>query len=168
MESLTHALARKARKIIEEVEKLGGMTSAIEAGMPKLRIEESRGAAPGAHRSRRRRHRRGQQVPARRSEDEIDMLDIDNAAVRESQIARLKKLRAKRDAARSRPRSPALTQVPRRTVRATCSRPAIEAARARATVGEISDALEEVLTRYRAEIRSIWGCMARCSTTTTS
>ena len=159
MESLTHALARKALATIDEVEKLGGMTRAIESGMPKLRIEES---------SARRQARvdRGEDVivgvnkfqPA--EEPTLDIREIDNTAVREAQVARLKRIRASRDATRVGASLEALTRAAE-TGSGNLLELAIEAARARATVGEISDALEKVWGRYRAEIRAISGVYGR-------
>lgn len=155
MESLTHALARKALGIIEEVEQMGGMTRAIEAGMPKLRIEET---------SARRQARvdRGEDVIVGVNkfrldeEPEIDTREIDNTAVREAQIARLKQIRAKRDGGKVEAALQALAACGE-TGKGNLLALAVEAARARATVGEISTALEKVWGRYRAEIRSITG-----------
>jgi len=155
MESLTHALARKALGIIEEVEAMGGMTKAIEAGMPKLRIEET------AARRQARIDRSEDiivgvnkfQLP---EEPEIDIREIDNRAVREAQVARLKTIRATRDAAHVRGALEALTQAAQ-SGQGNLLELAVAAARARATVGEISDALEKVWGRYHAQIRSISG-----------
>ncbi|HWP67090.1 MAG TPA: methylmalonyl-CoA mutase [Candidatus Limnocylindria bacterium] len=155
MESLTHALAAKALGIIDEVEALGGMTKAIESGMPKLRIEETAAR-------RQARIDRGEDVIVgvnryRLSEEpEVDLREIDNTAVREAQVARLQRLRATRDAARCRAALDALTRAAERGDENLLAL-AVEAARARATVGEISAALEKVWGRYRAEIRSISG-----------
>jgi len=155
MESLTHALARKALGIIEEVEAMGGMTKAIEAGMPKLRIEETAAR-------RQARIDRGEdiivgvnkfQLP---EEPEIDIREIDNTAVREAQIARLKRIRETRDAAKVRGTLEALTRAAESGAGNVLAL-AVDAARARATVGEISDALEKVWGRYHAQIRSISG-----------
>jgi methylmalonyl-CoA mutase len=155
MEALTHALARKALGIIEEVEKLGGMTRAIESGMPKLRIEE-------AAARRQARIDRGEDVIVGvnkfqlAEEPPLDVREIDNTAVREAQIARLKRIRATRDAATVRAALDALTSAAE-SGEGNVLELAIEAARARASVGEISDALEKVWGRYHAEIRSISG-----------
>jgi len=155
MESLTHALAAKALGIIEEVERIGGMTKAIEAGMPKLRIEETAAR-------RQARIDRGEdiivgvnkfQLP---EEPEIDIREIDNRAVREAQIARLRTIRATRDAAAVGTTLEALTQAAQGG-HGNLLELAVAAARARATVGEISDALEKVWGRYHAQIRSISG-----------
>jgi methylmalonyl-CoA mutase len=155
MESLTHALARKALGIIEEVEKLGGMTKAIEAGMPKLRIEETAAR-------RQARIDRGEDVIVGVNkfklpeEPEIDTREIDNKAVREAQIARLKKIRETRDGKKVAAALEALTQAAQNG-QGNLLALGIEAARVRATVGEISDAMEKVWGRYHAEIRSISG-----------
>jgi len=154
IESLTHALASEAWKLIEEVEEMGGMTKAVASGMPKLRIEE-------AAARKQARIDRGEEVivgvnkyrPPK--EDPIEILDIDNAKVRESQIARLKQIRAIRDEARCRAALAALTEGARGNANLLAL--AIEAARARASVGEISDAMEEAFGRRRAEIKSISG-----------
>jgi methylmalonyl-CoA mutase len=155
MEALTHALARKALGIIEEVEAMGGMTKAIEAGMPKLRIEETAAR-------RQARVDRGEDVIVGvnkyqlAEEPPIDIREIDNTAVREAQIARLKRIRATRDAGRVQATLDALTQAAR-SGEGNLLALAVEAARARATVGEISSALEKVWGRYHAEVRSISG-----------
>ena len=155
MESLTHALARKALGIIDEVERLGGMTRAIEAGMPKLRIEET--AA--------RRQARVDRVEdvivgvnkfRLEQEPEIDTREIDNSAVREAQVARLAQIKKTRDARQVEATLAALTRSAE-TGEGNLLGLAVEAARARATVGEISSALEKVWGRYHAEIKSISG-----------
>jgi methylmalonyl-CoA mutase len=154
VESLTQSLAAEAWKLIEEVEELGGMTKAVEAGLPKLRIEES---------SARRQARvdRGEDVIVgvnkyvAPDDTPIDFLDVDNAKVRADQIARLAELRANRDQARCDAALEALTEGARGT--ANLLELCIEASRARATVGEISDAMEKVFSRHRAVIRSISG-----------
>jgi len=155
MESLTHALAAKALGIIEEVERLGGMTKAIESGMPKLRIEETAAR-------RQARVDRGEDVIVGVNrfrlpeEPEIDTREIDNTAVREAQVRRLEEIRARRDSAKVREALDALTNAAG-SGEGNLLELAVEAARARATVGEISSALEKVYGRYRAEIRSISG-----------
>jgi methylmalonyl-CoA mutase len=155
MEALTHALARKALNLIEEVEALGGMTKAIEAGMPKLRIEET------AARRQARIDRAEDiivgvnkfQLP---EEPQIDIREIDNTAVREAQIARLQRIRATRDATVVRATLAALTRAAE-AGGGNLLDLAVAAARARATVGEISGALEAVWGRYHAQVRSISG-----------
>jgi len=155
MESLTHALARKALGIIEEVETLGGMTKAIESGMPKLRVEETAAR-------RQARVDRGEDVIVgvnkyrSPEEPELDLREIDNTAVRNAQVARLGRVKAERDPARCRAALDALTGAADGG-EGNLLALAVEAARARATVGEISEALERVWGRYRAEVRSISG-----------
>lgn len=155
MESLTHALARKAMNTIEEVEAMGGMVKAIEAGMPKLRIEETAAR-------RQARIDRGEDIIVGVNkfrlpeEPEIEIREIDNTAVRERQIERLKKIRATRDQARVEAALNALTRAAE-TGEGNLLALAVEAARARATVGEISAALEKVWGRYQAEVRSVSG-----------
>jgi methylmalonyl-CoA mutase len=155
MESLTHALALKALGIIEEVEEMGGMTRAIEAGMPKLRIEETAAR-------RQARVDRGEDVIVGvnkfrlAEEPPIDTREIDNTAVREAQVGRLKRVREARDASRVRATLEELGRAAE-SGKGNLLELAVEAARARATVGEISEALERVWGRYHAEIRSISG-----------
>jgi len=158
VESLTAAIAREAEKLIGEVEALGGMTKAIEVGMPKLRIEE-------AATRRQARIDRGEDVVVgvnkyRTSEPtEVEILDIDNTEVREKQVARLTQIRATRDAARCAAALAALEAGARGTS-ANVLELAVDCARARATVGEISDAMERVFGRHRAQVRSVSGVYA--------
>ena len=155
MESLTHALAAKALGIIEEVERLGGMTRAIEQGMPKLRIEET-----AARRQARVDRVEDVIVGVNKfrldEEPEIDTREIDNTAVREAQVARLAQIKKTRNAAAVESALNALTRCAE-TGEGNLLGLAVEAARARATVGEISSALEKVWGRYHAEIKSISG-----------
>ena len=154
VEALTCALAREAAALIDEVEALGGMTQAVAAGMPKLRIEE-------AAARRQARIDRGEDVVVgvnRYAADDDDMpalLDVDNKAVRETQIARIRVVRAGRDEATCRAALARLTEAARGDGNLLV--PAIEAMRARATVGEVSDALEAVFTRHRATVRAVSG-----------
>ncbi|MFZ1481007.1 MAG: methylmalonyl-CoA mutase [Paracoccaceae bacterium] len=154
VESLTHQLAEQAWKLIEEVEAMGGMTKAVASGMPKLRIEESAAR-------RQAMIDRGDEVVVGvnkyrlAKEDPIDILDIDNVAVREAQIARLKATRAARDEAKC---QAALADLTRRAEQGgNLLAAAVEAARARASVGEISDAMEKVFGRHRAEVKMLAG-----------
>jgi len=155
LESLTASVAAEARTLIGEVEDLGGMTKAIEVGMPKLRIEE-------AAARRQARIDRGEEVIVGvnkyqpEEKDSVDLLDIDNGAVRESQIARLEKIRASRDTNACNAALDALTKAAQNQSGNLLAL-TVDAARARATVGEISDALEKCYTRHRAVIRSISG-----------
>ncbi|WP_111731899.1 methylmalonyl-CoA mutase [Roseovarius amoyensis] len=154
VESLTNELAEKAWALMEEVETMGGMTKAVESGMPKLRIEET--AA-----TRQAMIDRGEEVIVgvnkyrKESEDPIDILEVDNNAVRKSQIERLKKIRAERDEARCEAALNELTQ--RANEGGNLLEAAIVAARARASVGEISMAMEKVFGRHRAEVKTLAG-----------
>ncbi len=158
VESLTASLVAEARKLFDEVEALGGMTRAVESGMPKLRIEQSSAL-------RQARIDRGEEVIVgvnkyqREDEPEIDILDIDNSAVREAQIRRLKSVRSTRDTAACKAALEALTRAAG-DPSASLMDAAVNAARARATVGEISDALEAVYGRHRAQVQSISGVYA--------
>ena len=154
VETLTHQLAEEAWKLIEEVEAMGGMTKAVATGMPKLRIEESAARRQAAI-------DRGEDVIVgvnkyrKATEDAIDILDIDNVAVRESQIARLHATRTARDSAAC---DAALAELTRRAAEGgNLLEAAVTAARARATVGEISDAMEAVFGRHRAEVKTLAG-----------
>jgi len=154
VESLTNSMAEEAWKLIQEVEEMGGMTAAVESGLPKLRIEE-------AAARKQARIDRGEEVVVGvnkyrlEKEDDIDVLDIDNAAVREAQITRLTRVRGERDPVAWQASLDALTEGAKGD--ANLLELAVEAARARATVGEISDALEKVFDRHKAEIRSVSG-----------
>jgi methylmalonyl-CoA mutase len=155
VESLTNSMVEEARKLIDEVEALGGMTKAVESGMPKLRIEEAAAL-------RQARIDRGEEVIVGvnkyqlAEEPEIDVLDIDNTAVRESQVARLQRIRANRDEVAHKAALEALTQAAKEGSGNLLAL-AVDAARARATVGEISDALEAVYNRHKAITRSVSG-----------
>ena len=155
VESLTASIAAHARALIGEVEALGGMTKAVESGMPKLKIEESAAL-------RQARIDRGEETIVGVNKykvekpEKIDILDIDNTAVREAQVKRLKDVRAKRDEAKCRETLEALTRAASGG-NGNLLELSIEAMRARATVGEVSDALEKVYTRHRATIRSVTG-----------
>jgi len=158
VESLTHSLVVEARRIIDEVEELGGMTRAVESGMPKLRIEEA-----AARRQARIDRVEDVIVGVNRYQpdtaEEIDVLDIDNTRVREAQVARLKSVREGRDSDACAAALAALTQIAQSgegNLLAAC----VEAARARATVGEMSDAMEEAFGRHRATVKSISGVYA--------
>jgi methylmalonyl-CoA mutase len=155
VESLTQSLVAAAEELIREVEALGGMTKAVESGMPKLRIEE-------AAARRQARIDRGEEVIVGvnkyRPENPtaVDILDIDNAKVREQQVARLERIRQTRDGARLRAALDALDAAAK-SGSGNLLALAVEATRARATVGEISDTLEKVFTRHRATIHSVSG-----------
>ncbi|MBT6098782.1 MAG: methylmalonyl-CoA mutase, partial [Marinovum sp.] len=154
VEKLTADLADAAWQLIEEVDAMGGMTKAVASGMPKLRIEE-------AAAQRQANIDRGKQVIVGvnkyrlEEEDDIDILDIDNDAVREAQVARLQSIRKSRDDARC---DAALSEITRRAAEGgNLLEAAVEAARARATVGEISMAMEKVFGRHRAEVKTLAG-----------
>ena len=154
VEKLTADLADAAWQLIEEVDAMGGMTKAVASGMPKLRIEE-------AAAQRQANIDRGKQVIVGvnkyrlEEEDDIDILDIDNDAVREAQLARLQSIRKSRDDARC---DAALSEITRRAAEGgNLLEAAVEAARARATVGEISMAMEKVFGRHRAEVKTLAG-----------
>jgi len=158
IESLTNELVEAAMVLINEVEAMGGMTKAVESGMPKLRIEE-------AAVLQQTRVDRGEQVIVGvnkyqlAEEPDVDVLDIDNSAVREGQIARLNKLRAERDTEVCQQTLDALSQAAK-SGEGNLLELAVKAARARATVGEISDELEKHWGRHRAQSRSISGVYA--------
>ncbi len=154
VESLTAQLAEEAWKLMEEVEAMGGMTKAVAAGMPKLRIEESAAKRQAAI-------DRGQEVVVGvnkyrlAQQDPIDILDIDNVAVREAQIARIKATRDGRDEAGCLAALAALSDCA--AGQGNLLAAAVEAARARATVGEISMAMEKIFGRHRAEVKTLAG-----------
>jgi methylmalonyl-CoA mutase len=155
VERLTHELAERARAHMAEVEDLGGMAKAIEAGIPKMRIEEA------AARTQARIDRGEQRLVGvnwlRPEHDErIEILKVDNRAVRDAQIARLEKLRTERDEVATQRALEALTNAAR-TEEGNLLALSVEAARARATVGEISEALAVVFGRYEAQIRTVSG-----------
>ncbi|WNG17419.1 methylmalonyl-CoA mutase [Cystobacter fuscus] len=158
VERLTHELAQKAWAHIQEVEALGGMTKAIEAGLPKLRIEEAAARTQARIDSGRQAIIGVNKYPPEH-EDKLEILKVDNSAVREAQIARLRELRAERDADEVRRRLDALTVAADRR-EGNLLALAIDAARAKATVGEISDALEKVFGRYEATARGVTGVYA--------
>ncbi len=154
VESLTDELIEKAWALIEEVEEMGGMTKAVASGMPKLRIEESAAR-------RQAMIDRGEEVIVgvnkyrKEKEDPIDILDVDNVKVRENQVARLERIRGSRDQAAC---DAALGELERRAKEGgNLLEAAVEAARARASVGEISMAMEKVFGRHRAEVKTLAG-----------
>ena len=159
VERLTYELARKAWGHIEEVEALGGMAKAIEAGIPKLRIEEA-AAKTQARIDAGVQSVIGVNKYAPIDERPIDVLKIDNSAVRSRQIAKLQRLKAERDPAALHEAVDALTRAADRG-NGNLLALAVDAARAKATVGEISSALEKVFGRHRAEIKAITGVYKR-------
>lgn len=154
IERLTADLAEKAWAMIEEIEAMGGMTKAVASGLPKMRIEETAAR-------RQAMIDRGEEVIVgvnkyrKKHEEPIEILDVDNMKVREAQIARLGRVRASRDQAAC---DAALAELERRAREGgNLLEAAVEAARARASVGEISMAMEKVFGRHRAEIRTLSG-----------
>lgn len=155
VESLTHELVQKAWALIEEVEELGGMSKAIETGIPKMRIEEAAARKQARIDSKLdtivgvNKYRLDKEAP-------LDILEVDNTAVRESQIARLKLLKKERDNKAVQLSLAKITEAAR-SGKGNLLELSIEAAKNRATLGEISDAIEEISGRYKAVIRSING-----------
>ncbi|MGD9828324.1 MAG: methylmalonyl-CoA mutase [Hyphomicrobiaceae bacterium] len=154
VERLTYELASKALSHIEEVERLGGMAKAIAAGIPKMRIEEA-AARTQARIDSGRQTIVGVNKFEVSGDAEIEVLKVDNNAVREAQIAKLNRLRSERDEGATQAALAALTQAA--AADGNLLEMAVAAARAKATVGEISDAMEAVFGRHRAEIRAVSG-----------
>lgn len=155
VESLTSDLVDKAWALIEEVEELGGMAKAIETGIPKMRIEEA-----AARKQARIDSKQDTIVGVNKykldQEDPLDILDVDNAAVRKSQVERIQKLKAERDNEAVQASLTKITEAAK-TGNGNLLELSVEAAKNRATLGEISDAIENVSGRYKAVIRSING-----------
>ncbi|AZQ44476.1 methylmalonyl-CoA mutase [Nonlabens ponticola] len=155
VESLTDQIAHKSWELIQEVEKLGGMTKAIEAGIPKMRIEEAAAKKQARIDSNQDVIVGVNKYPSP-DEDHIDTLEVDNAAVRADQINRLEKIKAERDNDKVNAALDALT-ARAKTGDGNLLELAVTAAKERATLGEISDALEKEFGRYRAQIKSVQG-----------
>ncbi|WP_397299621.1 methylmalonyl-CoA mutase [Nonlabens ulvanivorans] len=155
VESLTNDIAHKAWELIEEVEELGGMTKAIEAGIPKMRIEEAAAKKQARIDSGIDTIVGVNKYPSP-DEDLIDTLEVDNAAVRIEQVNRLKEIRASRNTEKVQKALENLTDCAR-SKNGNLLELAVIAAQERATLGEISDALESVYGRYRAQIKSVQG-----------
>ena len=155
VEKLTHEIAHKAWALIQEVEELGGMAKAIETGLPKMRIEEA-AARKQARIDSGKDIIVGINKYRLEKEDPIEILDVDNTAVRESQLKRLQKLRAERNETEVKKALEAITRCAE-TGKGNLLELSVEAAKVRATLGEISDACEKVSGRYKAVIRSISG-----------
>ena len=155
VEALTASLAAEAEKLVAEVEALGGMTKAVETGMPKMRIEE-------AAARKQARIDRGEEVVVGvnkyqpKEDSTVEILDVDNAKVREQQVHRLNRIKQTRDGKKTEAALKALTGAAE-SGEGNLLALAVEATRARATVGEISDALESVFTRHRANNKTISG-----------
>ena len=155
IESLTHEIAERAWKLIEEVEALGGMAKAIEKGIPKLRIEEA-AARKQAKIDAGLEIIVGVNQYQLEEEQPMDILEVDNDKVRIGQIARLKEMKAKRNNTKVVAALTKITEIAE-SKNGNLLAAAIEAARERATLGEISDAMEKVFGRYQAQIRTISG-----------
>lgn len=159
VEKLTDEIAHKAWKLIEEVEELGGMTKAIEKGIPKLRIEE-------AAAKKQARIDSGQDILVgvnkfrREKEDPIETLEVDNQRVRKEQVDRLEKIKSERNTEKVEKSLLHLTQAAKNS-KENLLELAVNAARERATLGEISDALAEVFGRHKAEIKSVQGVYSK-------
>lgn len=159
VENLTNEIANKAWELIEEVEELGGMTKAIEAGIPKLRIEE-------ASARKQARIDSGQDIIVGvnkyrlEKEDPLQILDVDNQKVRTSQIERLNRIKAERDTDKVEKALVDITECAK-TGNGNLLALAVEAARYRATLGEISTAMEKEFGRYKAQIRSFSGVYSK-------
>lgn len=158
MESLTQQMADKAWSIIEDVEKQGGMTKAVDSGWAKLQIEAS-AAEKQARIDSGKDVIVGVNKYKPRTQDKIEILEVDNVKVREGQIARLAKIRATRDGAKVQKALDALTEAAK-SGQGNLLALSIEAIRLRATVGEVSDALEKVYGRHRADIQKVTGVYA--------
>ena len=158
LESLTHELAHKSWKLIEEIEELGGMTKAIETGIPKMRIEEA-AARKQARIDSLKDTIVGLNKFKLEKEEPIDILEVDNTAVRETQIKRLQKLRNERNNEEVQSALNAITEATK-TEKGNLLELSIEAAKKRASLGEISYAIEKVAGRYKAVIKSISGIYA--------
>ena len=159
VETLTHELAHKAWELIEEVEKLGGMAKAIETGIPKMRIEEA-AARKQARIDGGKDIIVGVNLYQTNEKTNIDILDVDNAKVRTQQLERLAKLKAERNPKEVEAALAALTEAAK-TGKGNLLEIAINAARVRCSLGEISYALEVVFGRYKANIRSIAGVYSK-------
>ncbi|PAY15911.1 methylmalonyl-CoA mutase [Rhodopirellula sp. SM50] len=158
VERLTHDLAQRAWSHLVEIEELGGMTRAIQAGIPKMRIEEA-SARTQARIDSGQQTLIGVNKYRLATEDDMRVLHVDNSAVRKAQIAGLKQLRAERDASEVDAALDALTEAAR-SEQGNLLELAVNAARAKATVGEISAALEKVYNRYEAPVQSVRGVYA--------
>ncbi|MFW5883298.1 MAG: methylmalonyl-CoA mutase family protein, partial [Verrucomicrobiota bacterium] len=156
VEALTHALKNRAWAHIQEVEELGGMAKAIETGLPKMRIEEA-----AARRQARIDSGRETIVGVNKyrleKEDPLEILDVDNTAVREAQLRRLARLREERDESKVRAALEKITKCAAGEIKGNLLELGVEAAQARASLGEISDAMEKIFGRHQAVIRSISG-----------
>ncbi len=156
VEKLTNELIEKAQILMDEVENMGGMAKAIEEGLPKLRIEEA-AARKQARIDSGQEHIVGVNIFQVADDAKFEILEVDNSAVRESQVARLQQVRANRDEAGVQKALANLEAASRETLSGNLLELAVEAARARATLGEISDAMERAFGRYTATTRTVSG-----------
>jgi methylmalonyl-CoA mutase len=155
VETLTHEIAHKAWELIEEVERLGGMSKAIETGIPKMRIEEA-AARKQARIDSKKDIIVGLNKYRLEKEDPIDILEVDNTSVREAQIRRLKQLKAERNNSDVQKALDAIAEAVK-TGKGNLLQLSVDAAKKRATLGEISYAIEKITGRYKAVVRSISG-----------
>ena len=160
MESLTQQLMQRALEHIREVEELGGMAKALELGVPKMRIEQA-AARKQARIDSGQDHILGVNLYRPDSDAELDILQVDNAVVREEQVARLREVRSRRDAAAVASALDAITDIAAGRREGNLLEAAVAAARVRATLGEISSALEEVFGRFTASPLTVSGVFAR-------
>ncbi|MFN4300040.1 MAG: methylmalonyl-CoA mutase [Thermaurantimonas sp.] len=160
VEYLTHHLIQKAIGHIREIEELGGMAKAIEAGLPKLKIEEAAARRQAMIESG-KEWIIGVNVFQPEKETQIEILEVDNRAVRNKQIARINEIKAKRDAQAVEAALKRLTDIAANYTEGNLLEAAVEAARARATLGEISLAMEKVFGRYQAVVKTISGVYAQ-------
>lgn len=158
VETLTHELVHKAWKLIQEIENVGGMAKAIDTGLPKMKIEEA-AARTQAHIDSGKQTIFGINKYRLEHEDPIDILEVDNTAVREQQVTRLGELRAERDEEAVQKALADITEAVRNK-EGNLLDLAVKAASVRASLGEISDACEEVVGRYKAKIQTISGVYA--------
>lgn len=156
LESLTKEIMDSSWALIQEVEELGGMAKAIETGVPKMRIEEA-AARKQARIDSGRETIVGLNKYRLAQEDPLEILDIDNEAVRVAQVARLEKLRAERDSAEVESALNAITKAAEEETQGNLLECAVEAVRKRASLGEISSAMEKVYGRYQPQIHQIMG-----------
>ena len=156
VEYQTDQIAKKAWKLIEEVEELGGMAKAIEQGLPKLRIEEAAARKQGRIDSGKDIIVGVNAYEANDDDTQIEILEVDNTKVREAKIARINKIKETRDNEKVKQSLDKLTEIAK-TGNGNLLAAAVEAARNRATLGEISDAMEKVFGRFQAQIKSVSG-----------
>lgn len=164
VEKMTQEIADEAWKLLEEVEELGGMTKAIEAGIPKMRIEEA-AAKKQARIDSGKETIVGVNKYVLEDEDELQILEVDNVKVRQQQVERLKQMRASRDEDEVQAALKAITESAKAKMKGDDGENllalAVTAAQKRASLGEISDALEDIFRRHKAEVKSISGVYSK-------